>query len=367
MNKTVTVNARKLKPLLRPVYQIINTSGVLPVLECFKVEVGGGKINISATNLECVVALTIDTEVSEEFSFLVDAKSFSHFINNSIEAEVSITHCDNKTTLSSGGFKARIVSDNIDNYVKYPVIEAINNCTLPAKDLIGSMAAAMHSVSSDDLRPAMTGVYIEDYAGELMCVSTDAHRMYFNGVIKTPETMAGIKAIIPKKSCQVVINAIKGGDVDIQFDTNHVVFKNHQYEITTRLIEAKYPDYNRVMQRHEFKFGIKRSQLVAFLKISQRFISASTNQLNITVSNDDISCAGDSGDYDVDCDYKLPVYNLTEKVSEPFTFSINTIFLQEALKINSRDEYVTIEHSKMPMKPMVIDGCLLLMPLMLNN
>jgi len=62
----------------------------------------------------------------------------------------------------------------------------------------------------------------------------------------------------------------------------------------------------------------------------------------------------------------LPIYNPNKKI-EKFYFGVNINFLQDALSVNKKDEYVYFEHMGNPTKGFVIDDCVLMMPLMLKD
>lgn len=367
MNNSITFSANKLRPLLAPLYKNINTSTVLQILECFYILVSEGKMKITASNLETTTTLTVDVEYSSSFACVISAKGFTNFVRNAIEDTITLTRLKEKCVLETGGFVVNISTENPDNYPKIPVVDDAKTITLDAKEIMPLISSAMYSVSNDDLRPAMTGIYLHDDGNNLMVISTDAHRMYFNSVMKTPAAMQGAKAIIRKGTALILLLAIKKGDITIRVNNDYISFKSGDYEVIGRLIDANFPDYKQVLQRYNFKFAMKRKQLSSFIRIAKEYLNASTQQIHVEVSNTTIVLFGSDVDFEMDCRYSMPVYNLTDTLKAPLSFGLNINFWEQSLRVNKKDEYVTIEHSLEPRKSMVIDGCVLLMPIMLNQ
>ena len=90
------------------------------------------------------------------------------------------------------------MGENPDNFPKEPVADDTSSFTVPPSALVTAINKTLFAVSTDDLRPAMTGVFFEMDKKGLQFVATDAHRLvrYKRSEVSCPKTDS---MIVPKK------------------------------------------------------------------------------------------------------------------------------------------------------------------------
>lgn len=361
------LNATDCKKLFKPLYQTIQYSTVLPILETIRV-VNNGSLQFITTDLETVTKLIFEKSIPTNFDLCIDGRTIQKILQNSIEPIVSFTGDEYKLKIKSGDFNVKVNPEHSENYPKEPVIENEKSFTIDVKDLFPLIKIALSFVSNDDLRPAMTGVCVHDVSGKLWIAATDAHRLFWKVITKTPDTMKDVSMIIPAKSLRLCLEMFKSGSVQISESANHVRFSNDTKELVSRKIDVRYPDYRVVTPSKAdmpVSFNLIRKQLISFLKISNHFTNKSTGQLSMMVSPDKIKASGGDLDFSIEFEYTLPVYNVNKQF-ESFEFAMNINFLLQLI-MQSDDEYVKIDHSGGATKAFIIDDCMLLMPLMLNR
>lgn len=363
---TILIDCSKVKKLISPIFKTINKSTVLPVLEYVRVTVKDKKLRVAATDLENINTFMQDTDCILDIDVLINASFLKNCINNALDNELKISFKEDIAIFKNEGIVVKHKTLPVDQYPKNVEVEPIQSASIDANDLLVYTEIAKKFISNDDLRPAMTGVYLHEKDGEIKIASTDAHRLYYNTIFKG-EMLSGLKAILPPK-CVSLLPQFKNQKVLIEFSTHHVRVTSDKYELISRLIDARYPDYEAVFPKeNNYFFAAKRTQLKAFLKIAQRFVNQATYMLVVSINGETAKIEGGEDLYDVDnlFDYCLPLYNTSEPNAD-FKFGINAKFLLEALTINLKDEYVTIAHSKISTKGLIVDGCHLMMPLHLN-
>jgi DNA polymerase-3 subunit beta len=358
---------------LLPVLAIINSNTVLPILECFHVRADKEKrrVTFTATDLENVVAVSVDVDMTESFSFCVDAGVFMKFLKETWDAPTTLKWDESKREIMilQDDLVITIPGEAEVNFPKVPGQPTLKSWTGSALIFLPLLQQAIPFVSNDDLRPAMTGVYMHD-AGDngLRIVATDAHRLYYNSALaKAPEGLAGIEYIIPVKAVRVLCKfGSKKDNLHIYANDNHVQFVSGRMALTSRKIDAKYPDYKMVLVQPETHFYVKRSQLLACLNMGMVFANRSTNQIIFHVCDDEIQLVTGDVDFSMEMKYRFRIYEQNKK-SMNFTFAFNARFLKEALLINKRDDLVKISTMEAETKAFNVDDCTMLMPLMLNR
>lgn len=361
---------------------IINSSTVLPVLETILVAVDKDYVYFSATDLENYATLKIPIQGyrKDPYSFLIKASFLKRFITNAgyvnPVVNFSIDTKNKILEMSAGEFEYKYNFGKNDDEQSFPKAMQFDESdthkgyfTIAAKEIIAVIKTALSFASTDDLRPAMTGIYLHEHAGNLMMVSTDAHKLYYKNIMPVPSRFKDAKCILLKKLATVSISAFKDGDINIQTNGTIIKFSNKTFEITSRLIDARYPDYQVVLPKdNKLTIQLKRKQLANFLNLAVVLVNQTTKQINFSVSSDNSISVEGANTYDWEesnfC-FKIPFYNPSISF-EPFNFSMNASFFRQIVN-QLKDEYITISTSMISTKGITIDDQFLIMPLMNGN
>jgi len=359
----ILFSAKKHKVIFGNLFKVINKSAVLYSIEKCLVEIGNGIITYTVTDLETTLIYKEETNEKSIMSFCIDASDFLFFLLNAIDDSVLMDVQKDVIKLSSGGFVVKLPKESTDNY---PVINKENpgvSVNFGYKILSEKISKALIVVSTDDLRPALTGVFIHGDKDKISIACTDAHSLFFDDIVNVENTLA--KYILPSKSCRMYIDNFKGKDCNVTFSDNATTFSSDEITMICRNIDARYPDYKAVVEVHDFVFYMKRKQFISFLKIAIGYVNRSTYQLKMEVSNESISFNGGDDDFNFDIEYSVPIYNKSS-TTDAFTFAANLKFIKKIVS-TSTDEYIKITHSKNPQKSFLIDNNFLLMPLMTHS
>lgn len=360
-----TLSASSVKKKLSPIFSIINYSTVLPILEDVLVT-NKGKLSFTTTDLENELTMQIEPLHQEgDISFCLDGKAFKQLLNNSLSDTLSFRPEGHKIKIKDGDFSLSWPLERVDEYPKCRVVQSNVITTIDLKDILHHFNNALKFSSDNDLRPALTGVSMLDWNDSIYIVATDAHRLYFGEVMKTPMNLKGVNLIIPKKGVIIILQAFSKGPANIRFDANNIEFLQGDTRLVSRLIDAKYPEWQNVIPDNDIEFFMNRKQLLSFLKMAYLFVNCSTNKVLLSIDNNGITATGGDLDWDTEFNYKMPIYNCNKKF-KAFKFGVNLRFLMTTVSI-SKDEYCKFTHSGLPTKAMIIDGCCILMPLMLNE
>lgn len=365
----IIINPKDLLKTLAPFAKVINNSTVLPILESICVLVEDKKATFYATDLETCIIVEYDVEQpvgQAKFSFCVEYKMLLGFLKDCELAPVVIEYTPSAKMLyiKQEDFRLRLQTEEADGFPKMPVVEKKLCMTMDTKEVMPVMNTAVMFTSNDQLRPAMTGVYLHDSAQRgLTVAATDAHRLYWKSLSpKTPDTMKGVQVIIPSRSVRAMKECMKGETMTLLVGDHNGIFESGPYKLYFRHIDARYPDYEVVMVQTEVHFYLKRKQLATFLKLALHFVNKSTNQVSFVVKNDTIATKGGDVDFDIEFSYKVPIYN-SNKADMSFEFAANAKFLMQAITI-VKDDYIKIQTTMTNNKAFYIDECMLVMPLL---
>ena len=175
--KFIVSSAALLKQLLQ-INGVINANTVLPILEDFLFEIDKNILTVVATDLETVMKVHLDIEAKENGKVCIPAKILIDSLKNLADQPLTFNIDKNfGIELTSDNGKYKVMGENPDNFPKEPVADNANSFTMKSTALVTAINKSLFAVSSDDLRPAMTGVFFELDENSLTVVATDAHRL----------------------------------------------------------------------------------------------------------------------------------------------------------------------------------------------
>lgn len=367
------VSSSALLKQLQQISGVINANTVLPILEDFLFEIDKNKLTVVATDLETVMKIHMEIEAKDSGRVCIPAKILLDSLKNIAEQPLTF-HIDKSygVEITSDNGKYKLMGENPDNFPKEPKTEDASSFKMSSSSLVSAISKTIFATSSDDLRPAMTGVYFELDKKGMNFVATDAHRLvrYGRKDVKCPQKDS---FIVPKKPLSLLKNALPDNEdeLTVSYNSNHLFVEHGSTELVCRLIDARFPDYKVVIPtdnpykltvlRTDFQNALRRVGVFSNKSTHQVALSISGNQLQITAQDVDFS---NEGNERMACQYD----------GETMQIAFNAKFLIEMLGATETEE-VVMELStpskagiiKPQEQPAEEDLLMLVMPLMLNS
>lgn len=372
-------SSEALKKALAPLKKVINHSTVLPILEDFLVELKEGKLTFTATNLETYLSVTLDVDAKEKGSYCVPARELLQLLQAIDDQPLTFLYTPGKEARGSApmidptlriigdDFEATLTCEDSGNYPKRPVAAGSKKATLPA-EAIEALQKAVQFCSRYELRPAMTGVNLKARGKELAIAGTDACRLYWK-YLPLPKGLEGIDAILPDSSVRYLLECKPGKEeVEVEINATHFFCYFGNYNLSTRLIDEKFPQYEVVIPSPESltMFMLVRRDVKRLIRMALPFINRGTNQGKLTINSKDKQLTLEGGDVDFGLRFssRLPASDFSSELQAVISFNLKLI--QHVAHLNN-DPYMSIQTSGSATKGIIIDGCIILMPLMLNE
>jgi len=264
------------------------------------------------------------------------------------------------------------MGENPDNFPKAPVADDTTSFTMSSTALVNAINKTLFAVSSDDLRPAMTGVYFEMLTDGLQCVATDAHRLvrYKRTDVSCPKQDT---FIVPKKPLTLLKNALPDNkdELTVSYNSNHLFVVHGTTQMSCRLIDARFPDYKVVIPAdNPYRLTINKADFQSALRRVSIFSNKSTNQVALTISGSQLQLAAQDIDFSFEGNERMNC----QYTGEDMSIAFNARFLIEML--NAADTTEVVMELSTTTKAGLIkpseqaegeDVLMLVMPLMMNN
>ncbi|MEO0734138.1 MAG: DNA polymerase III subunit beta [Bacteroidota bacterium] len=352
----------------------ISSNPVLPILEDFLFTIEGNVLTVAATDLETSVVTTLEINADGDGTVAVPAKilidTLKALPQQPITFDVDEGNFGIEITSAYGKYK--LAGENGEDYPDIPVAEEADEVSVSALSLLEGINKTLFATSTDELRPAMTGVFFQVDFSKLVMVATDAHKLvkYSLSDISGEVTSS---FIVPKKALNLLKGALPSTDeqVAVSFNKDNAFFTFGDTKLACRLIDARYPDYNAVIPvDNPNELLISRSDLQQSLKRIVIYANKTTNQVILTIADGSLTVSAQDLDFSNEATEQLAcTYN-----GEPLTIGFNAKFLVEMLGVLEGEE-VRLEMSTATRAGILLpteqgagqEIMMLVMPVMLSN
>ncbi len=271
---------------------IVPKKSTMPILSNVLLEARqGGELMLAATDLDVAVRIDGRADVTRPGSVTVAAKNLYDIVKNTPGPTVSLKKLDNHyVEVQSGRFMVRMVGMAAEEYPKIPDMTADRMMALEPALLKEMIDKTLYSVSTDETRYVLNGVYMEPLTDTLNVVSTDGHRLSLC-TRKVPGVHETLKrsVIMPRKGLGELRRMLDDGEGDVQlgFRESHAVAKRGNVSLVMRLIDGRFPDYKQVVpQVADRKVKIARSVIMESLKRVSLVSSDRSNSVRLELTKD---------------------------------------------------------------------------------
>lgn len=287
-----------LKPL-QTVSGVVDNRHTLPILSNILMESHNKQTRFWGTDLEIQIH-TDGPQAEEDFKITVNAKKLQDILRALPDSsEVSLTQEENRLTLKAGRGRYHLQTLNPEDFPTMSVAEEIQACFTLSQDALRQMLAQVqYAMALKDIRFYLNGLLMQVEGNQLRFVATDGHRMAYSCATIEAELPAN-EVILPRKTVLELLKLLSfpNEPVTVEFLHNQVRFRCRETVVVSKVVEGKFPDYNRVIPQDNDKiFLINRTNLLgaferAAILSSEKFrgvnIQVQAGLLSLVCSNND--------------------------------------------------------------------------------
>ena len=254
----VTIEQSALLKALSHAQSIVERRQTIPILANVLLEAAKDSIVLKATDNELEISEKIAARVEEEGAVTVPAHKLYDIVRRLPEgAELSMIFSDetNQVSLTSGRSRFALSSIAPEGFPSMAREETPFSFDLPAEQLLGLINQTSFAVSVEETRYNLNGIYLHEKDGKLVAVATDGHRLACSkaALPDGAKDMPGV--IVPRKTiAEVAKLAGENSDtIHISLSANQIRFKMNDVELSSRLVDGTYPDYEKVIPTNNDK------------------------------------------------------------------------------------------------------------------
>ncbi|MBD9536158.1 DNA polymerase III subunit beta [Stenotrophomonas sp. ATCM1_4] len=328
---------------LKPLAQVVNVverRQTLPVLANFLVQVQGGQLSLTGTDLEVEMVSRIAVEDAQDGETTIPARKLFEIIRALPDgSRITVSQTGEKITVQAGRSRFTLATLPANDFPSVDEVEATERVAVPEaalKELIERTAFAM---AQQDVRYYLNGLLFDLRDKTLRCVATDGHRL---ALCETElESSTGKRQIIvPRKGVTELQRLLEGGDreVELEVGRSHVRVKRDDVTFTSKLIDGRFPDYEAVIpigadrevkiERESLRASLQRAAILSNEKYRGVRVEVTPGQLKISAHNPEQEEAQE----EVEADTQV----------NDLAIGFNVNYLLDALSA-LRDEHVVIQ------------------------
>lgn len=272
--KVTIPRAALLKPL-QMISGVVERRQTLPILANLLMTVKENSLSLTGTDLEVELIGNVNlTEPAEPGVITVAARKLWE-ISKALpdDAIISLTLDGNQAVLRSGRSRFLLTTLPAEDF---PSIEEGHFSTeflMSQKELKKVISKVHFAMGQQDVRHYLNGTLFDINQGVMRCIATDGHRLAFSSANLINADSVQSKVILPRKSVLELIRLLDSNseeNVMVCIGENHFRVKSPDFTFTSKLINAQYPDYDKLIPR-----GVENSAIASREALKQALARAS--------------------------------------------------------------------------------------------
>lgn len=251
----------------------------LPILNNILIQTQKGGLKFQSTNLEIGIACLTRAKVEEEGEFTVPAKILTDYVSFLPKEKVDAKIDGQNIELTCGGYHTKIRGFSATDFPLIPEASGDVVAEISLEKFTKAISQVVFAASANDSRPEICGLLLKfSKNNELILTSTDSYRLAEKKIKLKKGSDKDLKVIVPAKTMRELLRIFGGGkdiedgELKIRLGENQIFFSYDNIELTSRLVEGQYPDYEQIIPKdHQTKAKININEFIKGIKTASLF------------------------------------------------------------------------------------------------
>jgi DNA polymerase III subunit beta len=282
---------------------VVERKTTIPILSNLLVVAKGGRLLITATDLELSIRTSSEAKVKKDGAGTIPAKKLYELVRLLPDEEIRFKLLENHwVQVQSGRRNYKLVGMSQDNFPELPEFPHAL-VKIPGRLLADAIAKTIFAISLEESRYTLNGALLVLKPGSLTMVATDGHRL---ALVETDHKFEGFssetRVLIPKKAMTEIqrLAADLGDDalVDFAQDESHLFFQFNGRLLTARKLTGQFPNYEAVLPREAGKsVTLERDELQNALRRVSSLADQRSHAVKFTLAKEGIEISASSPEY----------------------------------------------------------------------
>lgn len=283
---------------LQAVCGIVEKRHTLPILSNVLIEKDEQTLTLLASDVDIQIRTTAPAASNEKVALTVAARKLQDILRALPDGvEVSLTLEEQRLQIKAGRSRFNLQTLPAEDFPRMLLSDASQTeLKLTQKQFKRLLARVQYAMAQQDIRYYLNGLLLVVREGEICVVATDGHRLAYAREVLT-EDLPAIEVILPRKTVLELSRQLHDTDdvLHIALTPTQAQFRFNNIEFITKLIDGKFPDYERVIPRtHDKVVRLSRQQLTQSLQRAKILTNEKTPGVRLLFAPGSLSITGNN-------------------------------------------------------------------------
>jgi DNA polymerase III subunit beta len=353
----LTIDRNALMRALSHVQAVVERRNTIPILSNILLKAEGDRLYLTATDLDIEATDAAEAKVKKSGEVTAPAQTLFDVVRKLPEgSEIALDLSESRLSISSGRSRFALPTLPASDFQTMAKEPAPTKFDIEAAELRRLIDKTRFAISTEETRYYLNGIYLHfDKAGKgvLRAVATDGHRLALaeTAAPKGASTLKGI--IVPRKAVAEARRLLEDAPetVTVEASDSKIVFHIGEAQLTSKLIDGSFPDYQRVIPKENgrilkvdnklFSAAVDRVATVSAERSRSVKLSLASGKLTLAVNHSETG----QGTEELEADYD----------SDPMEIGFNAKYLLDVAQQIEADE-TTIEFNDAASPARVLDS-----------
>ena len=337
----------KREDLLAPLQQVIGAverRQTLPILGNVLFKSSSGDLSLTATDLEIEMVAGVNADGNDDFQTTIPARKLLDICKALPEgASITFNIEENRVTLTSARSRFSLATLPANDFPGLDEVEGQQSFSISQSSLKGLIEKTSFAMAQQDVRYYLNGVLLEISTGKVKLVATDGHRLALSETGFDSGEVDERQIIIPRKAVLELSRLLDSDEAPVKciVSQNHLRLETQDLVFTTKLIDGKFPDYQRVIpvdgnktmevDRAILKQAMSRIAILSNEKYRGIRLSLTKGNLSIQANNPDKEEAEEELQVDYDEEDLEIGFNVT------YLIDVLNVLTSDKVKVKLKD------------------------------
>ncbi len=311
-------------PALQTASSVVDRRQNLPILSNVLIKTSADGFSLTATDMEVEMVCHTTKKMEKPGQMTMPAKKLLDICRSLPEgAELDFESKAEKLVLKTGKSRFTLITHPAEEYPETDLQKIKAEFKISQGVFKSLLEDTQFAMAHQDVRYYLNGLLLETKENKLRAVATDGHRLALKDVTVDLNLTEPTQLILPRKGVMELSKIIQNTDDEmlVQLTENHVRFSVGSVTLTSKLIDGKFPDYQRVIPEHDssslvadrevLRQSLNRASILSNEKYRGVRITVQENSLKAEAQNPE----QEEAEEEIDAQYSGPVVEIGFNVS----------------------------------------------------
>jgi DNA polymerase III subunit beta len=290
----LTLNRTALLDELQLLQGVVERRTTIPILSSVLLTAEGDRLHLAATDLDVTLFSQCAAAIRAEGKATIQGKMFFDLVRSLPSDEAEVRATEGRIEVRSGSFRSQLASLDPADFPTLPEAPAGQGFAVPVALLHTLIDRTAFAVSSEEGHLQYNAALLLLGADHLEMVGTDGHRLAYASQPHAGSQAPFEQQLLPRKVLSQLRKLPAGGDTPLYISRteNHLAFRVDDRVLLSRVLEARFPQYERVLVRdNPHRIRLPRRDIVAAMRRVALLASERTHGVQLNVADGALSLA----------------------------------------------------------------------------